>query len=189
MSQSNRPSDDDLLAAIREGDGDAFAILYRRYLPSVLAFVLRETGDRELAADVTSEVFAAILLAAGRYRLGESEVAAPWVFGIARNKVRLTLRRQRAEDRARRKLGWEPDLVDDEDLRRVDELAEEGRRALDLLETLPRDQRIAVRKHVIEGASYSDLARQLNSSEALIRQRVSRGLRRLRHHISEVSHE
>ena len=56
----------ELLSAIAARDGAAFAAFYRRHLPSVLAFLLRETRDREAAADLAAEVFAAVLLSAGR---------------------------------------------------------------------------------------------------------------------------
>ena len=60
--------DENLLAATARGDADAFAVFYRRHLALVLGFCLRATGDREVAADLASEVFAAALVACGRYR-------------------------------------------------------------------------------------------------------------------------
>jgi hypothetical protein len=41
-------SDSALLDAIAARDGAAFAVFYRRHLPAVLAFLLRETRDREV---------------------------------------------------------------------------------------------------------------------------------------------
>jgi len=49
-----------------------------------------------------------------------------------------------------------------------------------VLEALPDEQRDAVRAHVIHERSYSEIASELQCSEALVRQRVSRGLRALR---------
>ena len=63
-----RWSDRELLSAIAECDGEAFTVFYRRHLPATVAFLLRETHDREAAADLTAEVFSAIMLAARRYR-------------------------------------------------------------------------------------------------------------------------
>ena len=39
-------TDGELLAAVVAGDGAAFATFYRRHLPTVVGFLLRETGDR-----------------------------------------------------------------------------------------------------------------------------------------------
>ena len=89
------------------GDEDAFVAVYRGYLPLVLRWSLRETRNRELAADLTAEVFAAALTAARRYRPERGSVAA-WLLGIARNKLAESRRRGRIEDSARRRLRLEP---------------------------------------------------------------------------------
>jgi RNA polymerase sigma-70 factor (ECF subfamily) len=74
--------DDVLLERFAAGEVDAFAVLYERHLPAMLGFFLRRTGDRELTADLAAEVFAAALLAAERYRVGERPALA-WLYGIA----------------------------------------------------------------------------------------------------------
>jgi RNA polymerase sigma factor (sigma-70 family) len=178
-------SDAELLAAVTAGDGAAFATFYRRHLPGVVAFLLRQTADRDLTADLAAEVFAAALLAAPRYRARESSTAAPWVFAIARNKLRDSRRARRAEDRARRRLGFEREEIDDLDLERVDELAENGRRALELLSELPARQGKAIRGYVLDERNYRDMAGELGCSELVVRQRVSRGLARLRRRLME----
>jgi DNA-directed RNA polymerase specialized sigma24 family protein len=52
--------DEELIAATARGDADA--ALYRRHLPLVVSYVMRATGDPEVAADLTAEVFAAARL-------------------------------------------------------------------------------------------------------------------------------
>ena len=172
--------DADLLAASAGGDADAFAVFYRRHLPRVLAFCLRETGSRELAADLTAEVFAAALEASGRYRpVGES--ASGWLVGIARNKLLESFRRRRIEDDARRRLGMRPVEFYDDDLARVEELVALGSRAGDALGTaLPALEREAVHARIVQERSYREIAVQMRCSESLVRKRVSRGLARLR---------
>ncbi len=131
--------DGDLLGAARAGDGRAFARFYRRHLPGVVGFLMRKTGDHEVSADLAAEVFAAVFLSAGRYRSREGGSAGPWVRGIAQNKLRESRRRGRVEARARRKLGLEPEALDDADLARVDELAS-GQGVIALVEELPAGQ-------------------------------------------------
>jgi RNA polymerase sigma factor (sigma-70 family) len=75
--------------------------------------------------------------------------------------------------------------LDDEDLTRVEELAGEGERALGLLEHVPVAQRKAVQAHVLEDRGYRELATELGCSEQVVRQHVSRGLKRLRALIEE----
>ena len=168
-----------LLRGARAGDGSAFAAFYRRHLPAVVGFLMSQTGDREVTADLTAEVFAAVLISAGRYRDREGATAGPWVRGIAHNKLRESRRRGRVEDRARRRLALEPELLADDDLERVDELAS-GSGVLALMDELPPRQRAAVRARVVEERDYPEIAADLRCSEMVVRQSVSRGLGRLR---------
>lgn len=172
-------TDDQLLIAA-DRDGAAFAAFYLRYERAMLAFFLRRTHDAELAADLTAEVFAAVLLACRRYRPGAAPATA-WLFGIAQNKLADSRRRGRVEDAARRRLGMAPLELDDDDLRCVEACA--GADAL--LETLPGDERDAVRARVLEEQSYEEIAGRLECSQAVVRKRVSRGLARLRNHLGE----
>jgi RNA polymerase sigma factor (sigma-70 family) len=177
----DRWSDGDLLAAVAAHDDLAFAAFYRRHLPAVVAFLLRETRDREATADLAAEVFAAVLLAAGRYR-DDGSPAVPWVLGIAHNKLKVSRRRGRIEDRARRRLSYEPVVLTDADLERVETLAAEGaaRSATSLVESLPAQERDAVRRRVLREQSYREAAAELRCSELVVRKRVSRGLARIR---------
>lgn len=184
MPTPAQATDGDLLAAVVAGDGQAFATFYRRHLPAVLAFLLRETGDREITADLAAEVFAAVFLFARRFRAREAGSARPWVVGIARNKLRESRRRGRVEDRARRRLAFEPELLDDDDLARVEELAASSG-VLELVEELPDRQRDAVRSRFLEDREYGEIATQLKCSEHVARQSVSRGLARLRDQLRE----
>jgi RNA polymerase sigma factor (sigma-70 family) len=169
-----------LVAAIARRDESAFASLYERYLPLVLRWCLRQTGNRELAADLSAEVFAASLIAACRYR-GDNDDVPAWLLGIARNKLRESRRRGRIEDRARRRMRVEPDQLTSDDLERVIELASIDVVALEaLIDALPEDLRRPLLDRVVQERPYAEIAAELRCSELLVRQRVSRGLKRLR---------
>ena len=178
-------SDAALLAAIASRDGAAFTVFYRRHVPMVLAYVLRETRDREAAADLAAEVFAAILLSAGRYA-EQHESAAPWVIAIARNKLQTSLHHGRVEAKARRRLGFEAVTLEDEDLDRLERIAAVGGGQLvELLESLPRNERAAVRSRVLDERPDDEIAGELHCSEMVVRKRVSRGLARMREQFRE----
>ncbi len=180
-------ADAELLAAAAAGDGEAFAAFYRRHLAEVLAYLRRETGDRELAADLAAEVFAAVLLSAGRYQ-PQRDSALAWVIGIARHKLLMSWRRGRVQERARRRLGLEPLALDDLDLERVDQLADAGvGRLEEMLDGLPALEREAVRWRVVDELGYDQIAGRMGCSALVVRKRVSRGLRRLRDQLTEVS--
>lgn len=175
-------NDAELLAASAQGDGDAFACFYRRHLPTIVGYCLRATGSEDAAADLAAEVFATALEASDRYEpLYDS--ASAWLHGIARNKLLDSWRRGRVEDATRRRLGFQPVLLDDRDLERVVELAAQD--TLALIDELPAEQRRAVRGRVLGERDYAELAAELGCSELVVRQRVSRGLARLRARLTE----
>lgn len=159
-------------------------MFYRRHLAGVLGVLVGETEDRELAADLAAEVFAAALLQAARYR-PQHPTALPWLSAIARHKARDSNRRGRAERRARQRLGIPSEPLDDDDLERVDELVGQSATALNLMDQLPEDQRTAVRARVIDERDYGEIASAVGTSEEAVRQRVSRALSWLRKHIKE----
>jgi RNA polymerase sigma factor (sigma-70 family) len=180
--------DDELLVRFAAGDADAFVAFYRRHLPAMLAFFLRRTGDPELTADLTAEVFAAALLAAERYEPGERPALA-WLYGIAAHKLSDSRRHGRVEDRARRRLALEPLAIDDTALERVEQLASDNNddesRIADAIRSLPAAQRDAVLARVVEERPYPEIAAAMSCSELLVRQRVSRALRTLRTQIGD----
>jgi len=172
-------SDEQLLAALASGDADAFSAFYRRHLPAVTAFFARRVGDREAAFDLTAETFAAVVIAAPRFDPAHGPGIA-WLLGIASHKLTDSVRRHRVEADARRRLALEPVAVTDADLERVDELRDGGPDLCELVAALSPEHRDAVTARVIEERSYREIAADLQCSEAVVRQRVHRGLRRLR---------
>jgi RNA polymerase sigma-70 factor (ECF subfamily) len=181
--------DDQLLDAFAKGDPDAFVSFYRRHLASMLAFFVRRTGDPELTADLTAEVFAAALLAAKRYQPGDRPALA-WLYGIAAHKLADSRRRGRVEVRARKRLALEPLVIEDEDIARIDELAATADSQVRLeaaVQGLPAAQRDAVLARVVEERPYPEIAERMACSEMIVRQRVSRGLRTLRAQMEELT--
>ena len=178
-----------LLQATAAGDADAFAVFYRRHLPLVVGFAARMTGDREAAADLAGEVFAAALAGCGHYRPIHVS-AAPWLIGIAHNKLRESQRRGRVQDAVRRRLQMRPIELEENDLERVEALASVSYPdVLAAVETLPQDERDAIRARIVEDRDYRELAERLHCSEAVVRKRVSRGLRRIRAQVGKPAED
>jgi RNA polymerase sigma factor (sigma-70 family) len=175
---TSEPSDAELLSAT---DTRSFELFYRRNFEALLGFFARRTRDPELAADLTAETFAAALSARRRYRPDRGR-ADSWLFAIAYHKLADAQRRGAAEDRARRRLGMERIELTDDDLARIERLADENW-ASATVEDLPSDQRDAIRAHIVRGHSYEDIAESLQTSEAVVRKRVSRGLAAVRKRI------
>src|SRR5262245_55612277 len=156
-----RASDAELL---RAGTADGFEEVYDRHAAQVLAWSRARVGEH--AADLTAEVFARAWLGRNRFR-HESEVSAlPWLLGIARNVLRESMRKQRVEDAARRRLGMPRLLARDAGLDAIHDrrsLSESERRAL---ASLPERARGLLRLRVIVERSYRQLARTLRCTPA-----------------------
>ena len=172
----SQASDLDLLRLSATRD-DAFSVFYRRYERMVAGWLVHRTGRTDLAADLTAEVFAAAYIAAPRFRAGP-EPAGAWLLGIARHKLLRSLRRERIDASARRRLALERVEITDEALTAIQELRECG--LLALLDELPVDQREAVRARIIDEVDYVDLAASLAITPTVARKRVSRGVASLR---------
>ena len=98
MTRRDR-SDADLVAAARDGDHGAFAVLVERHYGVLLATCRRATGDGELAADAAQEAVVTALV--GLDRLREPGRFAAWLIGIGLNLCRRALQeraRQGLED-------------------------------------------------------------------------------------------
>lgn len=67
-------------------DIDAFAELYRHYLPRIHAFAWRRTGDRQAAEDICAATFEAALKGIGGFRWRNGGFGA-WLYRIAANQV------------------------------------------------------------------------------------------------------
>lgn len=168
-------SDEQLIEDTRRGDARAFGDLFVRHRALVLAYLMRRC-ERELAADLLAETFATALLAVHHGRPPRGP-AAPWLLTIARNKAIDAHRRGVAEEAACRRLQLERIELDDADLCEVAQIGADVEGALAML---PEDQRAALRARVLQEREYDDIARELQTSESTVRQRVSRALRRLR---------
>jgi RNA polymerase sigma-70 factor (ECF subfamily) len=78
----------------------------------------------------------------------------------------------------RRRIGMQRIDVSVEDVELITLLGRDA--AFTLIDELPPDQRDAVREHVLDDRPYGDIALDRQTSEAVIRKRVSRGLGALR---------
>ncbi|MGO9960374.1 MAG: RNA polymerase sigma factor [Solirubrobacteraceae bacterium] len=176
--------DADLLADAL-GDPQAFGEFYRRHERDVLRFFLHWTRSPEVAADLMAETFAVVFESLESYRAERGEPRA-WLFGIARNLLGRSVQRGRVEDETRRRLKLAPVVVDDEAVAVIEALDVDGSPAVEALDGLSGLLREAVAGRVLEEREYRALAAALDCSESVVRQRVRRGLARIRDRL-EVS--
>lgn len=170
-------SDEALMQSVRDGDLQAFQILYERHHRAVFAVALRSLGDRPAAEDVLQETFLRVYTGRREYR----PLAAfrSWLFTIARHQVIDQVRKCRAGS----------PLESDDPLERVSDptaspLQEVEARELSdrlgrALARLPRARREVVLLSRVAGLGHEEVARVTGQSPAAVRVALHRALREL----------
>jgi RNA polymerase sigma-70 factor, ECF subfamily len=172
-------SDAELLVAARS-DASSFRELYERYADRVYGYHLRRSQDPHAAHDLTAETFAQAWLARARFRDEARGSAGPWLFGIARHVLLVSVRRRRLERSACERLG----VLDVAGHEQLPEPGPDWLGGLDeALAHLPEAQQEAIRLRVVDDLAYDEAAARLATTPQAVRARVSRGLSALRKHL------
>lgn len=178
---------DEALLKLSRHDGEAFGLFYDRHHLMVLGALRLRVGSTEVALDLTAEIFATALERCEHFEDRGPGSAKAWLFGIARFKLIDLYRDGAAENRARQRLGMPRLVIDDHELEALEaRLVAQQAGIQDALAALPNDEQDAVRARVVDEDGYPSIAERYSVSESVIRQRVSRGLRRLRTNLMEA---
>jgi len=182
----------DLVARACRGDQEAFRLIFERYSRPVISFVYDLVGDRELAEELTQETF---VRAYRNLRTLRAETKlSTWLFGIARNVARESLRtRARHNHHVDLEDKSVLDLQDGEPVP-VDrllgkELNELIRRSLALLD---EDKRLVFTLKIFQQCSYEEIAEITGFSIAKLKTDLHRARSEMRRRIRPyvgVSHE
>ncbi|MDO5630036.1 MAG: RNA polymerase sigma factor [Mobilicoccus sp.] len=156
-------------------DADAFEAFYREHVEHVQRFIARRIDDPYTAADLTSDVFVAVIDSAATYTPDRGSPRG-WLYGIARNLVAAERRRAaRASHLGRRAAGrrqLQPDALE-RAAERLD--AERDARALmRRIETLPERLRAVVELVAVDGLPLTEAAAVLGITPGAARVRLHR---------------
>ncbi|MFI6513837.1 RNA polymerase sigma factor [Streptosporangium sp. NPDC050855] len=159
-------------------DPEAFEVFYRRHFDAVTRFLARRAEDPHAVADLTAEVFLAVLDSAHTYRpdLG-SEIA--WLYGVARNTLLAERRRSARELRATRRISGHR-LLESDDVARLEERIDAespARRALEAMAVLPEKDRALLELVAVDGLSPAEAAAVLGIRQGTARVRLHRARR------------
>jgi RNA polymerase sigma-70 factor (ECF subfamily) len=175
MAQRSPLSDEDLLVRLRQGDEQAFVVLYRRRQAAIYRFAMQMSGSSAVAEDVTQEVFLALIREECGFDAQRGTLSG-YLFGIARKQVLRWLERGRQDvalDAEPDEGSW-PELAGHEDLL-GDLTRREGIEALQrAVRTLPRRYREVVVLCDLEELDYADAAVALGCPIGTVRSRLHR---------------
>ncbi|HEX8845039.1 MAG TPA: sigma-70 family RNA polymerase sigma factor [Pyrinomonadaceae bacterium] len=148
----------DLIARTRAGDDAAFQLIFERYSRPVISFIYDMVNERELAEELMQETFVRAYKNLGALR--EDAKLSTWLFGIAKNVARESLRARRHSSR---KVELDDETVQelrDQKLTPDDSLInrELNRVIRDALSRLDEDKRMVFTLKIFQQQSYEEIA-------------------------------
>ncbi len=160
--------DTDLIRKARQGDVEAYNLLISRWEKRVYNYLLRITGDREEALDLSQDVF---LKAYQNIRkLDDPGRFAPWLFRIAHNEAFSAFRKRRADREAS---GTPEFTADDTSTARTPVFPIELSIAVSTaLSKLPAEQREAVTLKIYQGFKFEEMAEILSCPVSTVKSRL-----------------
>jgi RNA polymerase sigma-70 factor, ECF subfamily len=93
--QQHEQPDQELFDLWLKGDGRGFSVLYNKYKNRVFGFLIKMTGEREVAEDLLQETFLAAYINALQFDRSRSFLS--WLFGIAHKRTIDYFRHARVE--------------------------------------------------------------------------------------------
>ena len=79
----DKESDSVLIAKAKDGDPEAFGVLYERYVSKIYRYIYYRTGNRNDAEDLTAKTFHRALKSISRY-VDRGAPFTAWLYRIAR---------------------------------------------------------------------------------------------------------
>ena len=156
-----------VLRKAQRGDERAFSIIVRAYQVPVFNYVLRLTGDRALAEDLTQEIFLRVYQGLPRFSLRSKFTT--WLFQVAKNRVLDELRAVERRPRATVDLDDVPALeVLDAPFERLEAIDAVWR----AVENLNVDLKSALLLRDVVGLSYTEIADALEITLATVKWRI-----------------
>ncbi len=187
MESPPTPSDEELMLAYRDGDEEAFTLLFKRYELRIFNYILRHIGDRALAEDLLQNTFLKVHRSRKSYQ--PSAAFSTWIFTIASNLLKDAARVQKRradtveleEVRERIATGSgssQPVPMPRQQNPEVEtgerEIADYVRQAV---QALPSDQRQVIILAKYEGFKYEEIAEILNTTPGALKVKAHRAMK------------
>lgn len=181
MGPHHASTDAELLAAVADGDPEAFGLLYDLHAPWLLVRLRRRAADPDLADQVVQDTFLVVWRDAGRFG-GRGEVGA-WIWGIAIRRLLDLQRTAAAQGRLARLLGRRrvPDAASAEEQALI---TFEQRDVVRALNRLAPELQAVLQATVLDGLSTREAAELLGIPAGTVKTRAMRARARLRQELA-----
>lgn len=178
-------TDNQLIRRIKKKqDKKAADELIQRYYREIYAFTYRQTGERELALDLTQEIFITVLQ--GIYAFDEKKAGfRTWAYSVAANRITDYYRsKSYKKEKLQQPLQWET-----EEEKTVRDLAEhmvqkeEIRRIMDIVVSYEREWIRIFQKKCFEEKTFAQIAEEMDLAESTVKTRFYQMLKRIRQEV------
>ena len=157
-------SSEELIARARRGEDEAFRLIFDRYGRPIISFIYDMVGRRDVAEELTQETF--VRAYKNLKALRDDTKLSTWLFGIAKNVARESLRHRHRESD---KVGIDDDHVielSDGKLPPDRQLLDKELNGVirDALGALDEDKRLVFTLKIFQQRSYEEIAEITGSS-------------------------
>lgn len=175
-------TDEMIMEAVKNGDLQQASLLFDRYNKRLFNFLARMTMDRELAEDLTQNVFLRMIRYRTSYQDGMRFQA--WIYQVARNVFsdHYQANKNKKSDFVEvEKVSGQ--LMDMEEEKSMEEKEQLLRRSMALLNEEQRELLVLTR---FQHMKYEDVAQMMDTTVANIKVKVHRAIAKLREHYFQV---
>jgi RNA polymerase sigma-70 factor (ECF subfamily) len=185
-------TDDYLMRQFQNGDHDAFTHLVHRHKRDIFRFILSKVKERELASDLTQDVFVKLFKSADWYQ--PTGKFRSWLFRMAQN---ICIDYHRKHQKAAI-ISLNSNNESDEELALVDQLEDESANPVretefielqsqieSALDSLSEEQRTAFVLCQYHGMSYSEIASVQKIPVGTVKSRIHQALIKVRDFLKE----
>lgn len=194
-SHKDYSSDPDVLLMLdaQKGNTASFEALLRKYFSRIFNFAYRYLGSRESAEDIAQETFIRVHRSLAKY--SPQSKFQTWIYVIARNLCLNELRNNK------HKVYSLDSMLDTEDGEVPAQFADHNavdpgtelvnketlKRLIEVIESLPENQRTAVLLQRFEGLSYEEIAEVLGCSLQAVKSLLNRAKESLKNKLASFS--
>ena len=181
VSKETIQQEEHLILAAQK-DVSQFEPLYNRYYSQILSFVYHRVETREIAYDITSQVFYNALTSIKKYKTTGVPFSA-WLYRIALNELNRMFR----SEKVRRCVG-----IDSNSIREISEetgasdQAESDRKLREAIKKLTPDEITLVELRYFEKRAFKEIADLFETTESTVKQRMYRILEKLKGSLKDI---
>jgi len=175
-------TDEQIMEAVKTGDLQQASLLFDRYHKRLFNFLARMAMDRELAEDLTQNVFLRMIKYRNSYREGAKFQS--WIYQVARNVFSdhyQTIKNRKSDFVDVEKIGDR--MADSDETSMMDEQERLLHRSMALLSDEQRELLVLTRYQQMK---YEEVATIMDTTVANIKVKVHRAIAKLREHYFEL---